>query len=123
MKKSKVLQINNQYIQHELEKSQRDADENRRKTRFMGLILVLAVFLFILPTYNLVESYNTLQEKEQQLLDLNKRYQTLTREEETESALVTKLKDDDYVAKYVRARLKYSKDGEIVYNIPGLLPE
>lgn len=123
MKKSNVLQINNQYIQDELQKRQKNADENRQKTRFMGLILILAVFLFILPTYNLVESYNTLKEKEQQLVTLEQRYQELVREEQIESSLVTKLKDEDYAAKYIRAKLQYSKEGEFIYNIPGLLPK
>lgn len=123
MKKSNVLQINNQYIQDELQKRQKKADENRQKTRFMGLILILAVFLFILPTYNLVESYNTLKEKEQQLVTLEQRYQELVREEQIESSLVTKLKDEDYAAKYIRAKLQYSKEGEFIYNIPGLLPK
>lgn len=123
MKKSNVLQINNQYIQDELKKRQKHADENRQKTRFMGLILILAVFLFILPTYNLVESYNTLKEKEQQLVTLESKHQELIREEQIQSSLVTKLKDEDYAAKYIRAKLQYSKDGEFIYNIPGLLPK
>ena len=89
----------------------------------MRLILVLAIFLFILPTYNLVESYQTLKEKEEQLLQLEERYQKLTLQERIESSLVTKLKDEEYAAKYIRAKLQYSKDGEFIYNIPGLLPK
>lgn len=123
MKKSKVLQINNQFIENELQKRRQNADENRQKTRFMGLILVLAIFLFILPTYNLVESHKTLQEKEEQLVQLEERYKDLTRQEKIESSLVTKLTDEDYAAKYIRAKLQYSKEGEFVYNIPGLLPK
>lgn len=123
MKKSKVLQINNQFIENELQRRRQNADENRQKTRFMGLILVLAIFLFILPTYNLVESHNTLQEKEEQLVQLEERYKDLTRQEKIESSLVTKLTDEDYAAKYIRAKLQYSKEGEFVYNIPGLLPK
>ena len=51
MKKSNILQINNEFIQNELQKRRKNDDENRQKTRFMGLILVLAIFLFILPLY------------------------------------------------------------------------
>ena len=88
MKKSNVLQINNQFIQNELQKRRKNDDENRQKTRFMGLILVLAIFLFILPTYNLVESYQTLKEKEEQLVQLEEQYQELTLQERIESSLV-----------------------------------
>ena len=123
MKKSNIIQINNEFIQNELQYRRKNDDENRQKTRFMGLILVLAIFLFILPTYNLVESYNTLKDKEKQLVQLEERYQELTRQEKLESSLVTKLKDEEYAAKYIRAKLQYSKDGEFIYNIPGLLPK
>lgn len=123
MKKNNVLQINNQFIENELQKRRKNADENRQKTRFMGLILVLAIFLFILPTYNLVESYNTLKDKENQLVQLETRFKDLTLQERIESSLVKKLKDEEYAAKYIRAKLKYSKDGEFIYNIPGLLPK
>lgn len=123
MNKPKVLQINNQFIQNELKKRRQNADENRQKTRFMGLILVLAIFLFILPAYNLVESYQNLQEKEKQLLQLKERHQELVKEERIESTLVKKLKNEEYAAKYIRAKLQYSKDGEFIYNIPGLLPK
>ena len=100
MKKSNILQINNEFIQNELQKRRKNDDENRQKTRFMGLILVLAIFLFILPTYNLVESYNTLKDKEKQLVKLEERYQELTRQEKLESSLVTKLKDEEYAGYY-----------------------
>ncbi|MDO5079499.1 septum formation initiator family protein [Streptococcus minor] len=123
MKKSNILQINNDFIKNELQKRKKNDVENRQKTRFMGLILVLAIFLFILPTYNLVESYNTLKDKEKQLVQLKERQQELIRQEKLESSLVTKLKDEEYAAKYIRAKLQYSKDGEFIYNIPGLLPK
>ncbi len=86
----------------------------------MGAILVLVIFLFILPTYNLVQSYGKLQENEKKLVELETRYEELVDVEKQESQLVTKLKDEDYATKYVRAKYQYSKEGEFVYNIPGL---
>ncbi|MGT2755250.1 septum formation initiator family protein [Streptococcus ovis] len=123
MKKTNILQINNQYIQQELAKRKKNEDDHRQKTRFMGLILVLVVFLFILPTYNLVQSYNSLQEKKAQLVKLEEQYHQLVREEKIESSLLTKLKDKEYAAKYIRAKWQFSKEGEFIYNIPGLLPK
>ncbi|MTB63403.1 septum formation initiator family protein [Streptococcus sp. zg-86] len=122
MKKSNILQINNHYIQEELQKSQRYRQEKKQKNRFMGSILILVVFLFVLPTYNLVASYQTLQKREAQLIELEDRYKELARQQKMESSLVKKLEDEEYVAKYIRAKIQYSKDGEFIYNIPGLLP-
>ncbi len=123
MKKPNILKINNQYTQQELPKRKKNEDDHRQKTRFMGLILVLVVFLFILPTYNLVQSYNSLQEKKEQLVKLEEQYHQLVREEKIESSLLTKLKDKEYAAKYIRAKWQFSKEGEFIYNIPGLLPK
>lgn len=123
MSKAKVVQINNQFIQEEVKKSQLYQAEKRKKNRFMGSILILVVFLFILPTYNLVASYNQLKEKEASLAELEARYQELTEQEKIESDLVSKLEDEDYALKYIRAKYQYSKEGELVYNIPGILPK
>lgn len=123
MKKSNILQINNQFIQDELQKTKTYQQEKRRKNRFMASILVLVIFLFILPTYNLVESYNTLKKNEAKLVELQKHYEELSQEKKVEEALLKKLQDENYAAKYIRARYQFSKDGEIVYNIPGLLPK
>ncbi|MGZ7227042.1 septum formation initiator family protein, partial [Streptococcus pyogenes] len=62
-------------------------------------------------------------EREEQLVQLEDRYKELSRQEKIESSLVTKLKDEEYAAKYIRAKLQYSKEGEFIYNIPGLLPK
>ncbi|MGT2911965.1 FtsB family cell division protein [Streptococcus cameli] len=123
MRKSKILQLNNSYIQDEASKRRQMEYEVKQKNRFMALILVLVMFLFILPTYNLVESYNTLKQKEEQLVELEAKYDELSRQERIQSSLLTKLKDEEYIKKYIRAKYQYSKDGEMIYNIPGLLPK
>lgn len=123
MKKSNILQINNRYIQEELRKTDRYKQEKQRKNRFMGAILVLVVFLFILPTYNLVETYTNIGKSEAKLAELKQHLQELSEEAKLETTLVTKLQDEEYAAKYVRARYQYSKEGEFIYNIPGLLPQ
>lgn len=38
----------------------------------MGWILIVVMLLFILPTYNLVKSYQTLQERKEQVVSLQK---------------------------------------------------
>ena len=58
----------------------------------MGWVLILMILLFILPTYNLAQSYHQLLQRRQQLSDLQTQYQNLSEEKEKETAFATKLK-------------------------------
>ena len=118
-----IVQLNNQYIQDENQRRRYLEEERRKKNRFMGWVLILVMLLFILPTYNLVQSYQTLLERRQKLVELEEKYDELSREKEYQENLSKRLKDDDYAAKYARAKYFYAKDGETIYNIPDLLPQ
>ena len=118
-----IVQLNNQYIQDENQRRRYLEEERRKKNRFMGWVLILVMLLFILPTYNLVQSYQTLLERRQKLVELEEKYDELSREKENQENLSKRLKDDDYAAKYARAKYFYAKEGETIYNIPDLLPQ
>ena len=114
--------MNNSFIQNEHQRRKYLMEERQRRNRFMGWVLILIMLLFILPTYNLTQSYQQLLERRQELADLKKQYQELSDEKDKESNLATKLKDETYAAKYLRAKYYYSKSWEEVYTIPDLLP-
>ena len=118
-----IVQLNNRYIQDENQHRRYLEQERRKKNRFMGWVLILMILLFILPTYNLVQSYQTLLERRQKLVELQEKYDELSREKEYQENLSKRLKDDDYAAKYARAKYFYAKEGETIYNIPDLLPQ
>ena len=118
-----IVQLNNQYIQDENQRRRYLEEERRKKNRFMGWVLILVMLLFILPAYNLVQSYQTLLERRQKLVELQEKYDELSREKEYQENLSKRLKDDDYAAKYARAKYFYAKEGETIYNIPDLLPQ
>ena len=118
-----IVQLNNQYIQDENQRRRYLEEERRKKNRFMGWVLILVMLLFILPTYNLVQSYQTLLERRQKLVELKEKYDELSKEKEYQENLSKRLKDDDYAAKYARAKYFYAKEGETIYNIPDLLPQ
>ena len=118
-----IVQLNNQYIQDENQRRRYLEEECRKKNRFMGWVLILVMLLFILPTYNLVQSYQTLLERRQKLVELQEKYDELSKEKEYQENLSKRLKDDDYAAKYARAKYFYAKEGETIYNIPDLLPQ
>ena len=118
-----IVQLNNQYIQDENQRRRYLEEERRKKNRFMGWVLILVMLLFILPTYNLVQSYQTILERRQKLVELQEKYDELSKEKEYQENLSKRLKDDDYAAKYARAKYFYAKEGETIYNIPDLLPQ
>lgn len=118
--------MNNKYIKKYIkDESQRKRflEERKKRNRFMGLVLILVMLLFILPTYNLAQSYQSLQDKKEQYKQLEKEYQKTSEQKEYQKDIAKKLKDDDYATKYARAKYSFSKDGEFVYTIPDLLPQ
>ena len=118
-----IVQINNRYIQDEHQRRKYQNEERKKQNRFMGWVLILIILLFILPTYNLAQSYQTLQKRKQQYVQLQEQYQQTLEEKEYQKDIVEKLKDDEYAAKYARAKYSFSKDGEYIYTIPNLLPK
>lgn len=118
-----ILQIKNQYITDEGQKRRFLEEEIRRKNRFMAWVLILVMLLFILPTYNLMQSYQLLTQHRKQLQTLQKEYRELEAREKAQSDLANKLKDEEYAAKYARAKYFYSKEGEYIYNAPNVLPQ
>ena len=110
-----IVQINNRFIQDENQRRRYLDEERRKRNRFMGWVLILVMLLFILPAYNLYQSYETLLNRRAQYAQLQKKYEKLGEE--------TKLKDDSYAAKYARAKYSFSKEGEYIYTTPDLLPQ
>ncbi|CAM4235374.1 septum formation initiation protein [Streptococcus penaeicida] len=123
MKKPSIVQLNNKYIKNENQKKRFEEEESQKRNRFMGWILVVMMFLFILPTYNLVKSYVSLQEQNKQVTTLKKEYKALDKSTKAEKKLAKQLKNTDYVKKYARAKYYLTQEGEVVYPIPGLLPK
>ncbi|HHK0165983.1 TPA: septum formation initiator family protein [Streptococcus pyogenes] len=123
MKKPSIVQLNNHYIKKENLKKKFEEEEFQKRNRFMGWILVSMMFLFILPTYNLVKSYVDFEKQNQQVVKLKKEYNELSKRTKKEKQLAERLKDDNFVKKYARAKYYLSREGEMIYPIPGLLPK
>lgn len=123
MKKPSIVQLNNHYIKKENLKKKFEEEESQKRNRFMGWILVSMMFLFVLPTYNLVKSYVDFEKQNQQVVKLKKEYNELSKSTKKEKQLAERLKDDNFVKKYARAKYYLSREGEMIYPIPGLLPK
>ena len=110
-KKPNIVQLTNDYIDNANQEHRLERAEHEQRNRFMGWILFVVVLLFILPTYNLVETYMNIKQQEK-LSDQTKERKDLAK----------KLKDDAFAEKYARAKYYYSREGESIYPVPSLLP-
>ena len=90
--------MNNSFIQNEHQRRHYLMKERQKRNRFMGWVLILVILLFILPTFNLVQSYRNLLERRTQLTHLQKRYEEISNEKESQKAFANKLKDEEYAA-------------------------
>lgn len=86
MKKPSIVQLNNHYINEENLKKRFEEEEIQKRNRFMGWILVSMMFLFILPTYNLVKSYVDFKKQNQQVIKLQKEYEALEKNTKSEKS-------------------------------------
>ena len=75
-----IVQINNRFIQDENQRRRYLDEERRKRNRFMGWVLILVILLFILPTYNLYQNYQTLLNRRVQYTELQKKYEKLSEE-------------------------------------------
>lgn len=123
MSKKNIVQLNNQYIQDENQKTRYEEAEASKRHHLMGIIMLFVILLFILPTFNLVESYRSIQSNKKEIAKLNKEYKALSEKTTKEQALAKSLQDTTYIEKYARAKYYLSKDGETIYLVPGLLPK
>lgn len=123
MKTSKIVQLNNDFTQRANSLKRYQETDHYRRNRLMGWVLVVTMLVFILPVYNLVSNYVKLQEKEAKMVQLTETYEELTRRAKEEKELAKNLKETSYVEKYARAKYYYSRDGEMIFPLPDLVPK
>lgn len=123
MPRANVVQLNNDYIKDQHLQKRYELEVATKRRRFLGWILLLVMLLFILPTYNLIMSYQDLQDKHQEVIQLKAEHKKLSQEVADKQLLITQMKDETFAAKYARAKYYYSKPGELVFSLPDLLPK
>lgn len=114
----KIVRLNNEFTAQQLNRIQTN-NKQVPKRRYLGLILVAVILVMILPTINLVKSYQTLQSRLELKAEYKKKSDALDKQLAIEKADIVKLKDPIFIEKYARLRY-YSKDGEKVFWIPEL---
>ena len=114
----KIVRLNNEFTAQQLNRIQTN-NKQVPKRRYLGLILVAVILVMILPTINLVKSYQTLQSRLELKAEYEKKSDALDKQLAIEKADIVKLKDPIFIEKYARLRY-YTKDGEKVCLIPEL---
>lgn len=86
------------------------------KRFFVGSLILIV--LLVLSFFTLFQDWLKIASNKQELSRLEVYYNELLNEEESLNSEVTKLHDEDYVARYARERYMYSLPGEIIIKMP-----
>lgn len=86
----------------------------RRKVFFLLILFVVMIAALFCSFMN---SYKQVNEKLKEKEELTLQYKELTDEEEMLQKEVTRLQDPEYIARYVREKYMYSKEGELILRI------
>lgn len=85
----------------------------KRKIRFLFAFLIFGVIVATLG-YNLFSNIKTINAMKIEKKDLQNKIVELADEKKILENDILKLKNPDYIAKYVREHYYYSKDGELI---------
>lgn len=88
--------------------------KDKRRLLILMVFFVPLLILFITNTMSYASIiYSNFKEKK----ELENKYQEILEEEELLKSEISKLQDEEYVARYAREKYLYSKDGEIIIKI------
>ena len=85
----------------------------KEKKRLFVLSVSILTLLSVL-VYSVATTCPSILENKSKIKELNKEYNELLSNEEKLVSEVTKLQDDEYVARYAKEKFMYSEDGEII---------
>lgn len=82
---------------------------------FISLIVFGAITISL--GYNLFDNVRSIQKMKKEKITLNEQISDLQKEKEVFETDIMKLENPDYIAKYVREKYFYSKEGELILRI------
>lgn len=96
----------------------KNGDELMKKTKKekkrLFVLSVSIIGLLSVLVYSVATTCPAILENKSKIKELNKEYNELLSNEEKLVSEVTKLQDDEYVARYAKEKFMYSEDGEII---------
>lgn len=89
----------------------------KKKRRFL-LLGISSIFIIFVMTFTIGKYWIEIFEKYQEKKALDKELTELREKEEELKVDANKLQNPDYIARYAREKYLYSKDGELILQIP-----
>ena len=86
----------------------------KKEKKRMLLIALSICFLSFMLVHSVASDWGEILENNKEIKRLNSEYNNLLEEEEKLSSDVTKLQDEDYVARYAKEKYLYSQDGDVI---------
>lgn len=95
--------------------------KRKRKASKSKIRIFISLIIFGSVTcalgYNCLCNILKIQDMKEEKVDLQNKLISLQEEKETLETDILKLEDPDYIAKYVREKYFYSKDGELILRL------
>lgn len=95
--------------------------KRKRKASKSKIRIFISLIIFCSVTaalgYNCLNNIIKIQSMKKEKEDLQNQLVTLQEEKESLETDILKLEDPDYIAKYVREKYFYSKDGELILRL------
>lgn len=96
-------------------------NRQRRRKRFLRRFLTVGVLVLSLVTlgyFTFTDRLNRLAEAQSQLDQYKEEYSNLVEKEEYYRDEISKLENEDYIAKLAREKYFKSEEGEIIFKLP-----
>lgn len=99
----------------------KNKNKKKRKASKSKIRVLIALVVFgsitVALGYDCLNNIMKIQEMKKEKKNLENQLITLQEEQESLESDILRLKDPDYIAKYVREKYFYSKDGELILRL------
>lgn len=118
IKQQNIAKLQTNYALQQEESQISTARRKKVLYRRLAVFFAFAIIISYLMISTLISQNSVLAEKAEEKDQLQKDLASLQHEEELLKEEVTKLKDDEYIAKLARSEYFLSEDNEIIFTLP-----
>lgn len=90
------------------------ARKSRKEKKRLFLISITIITLLVVLAVSVYNDFNQIMKNKKTERELAKKYELLVEEETRLNAEITKLEDDEYLARYAKEKYMLSKDGDTI---------
>lgn len=116
-----VKTLDNDYVRSSAEKLKKQQIKQRKRVlsrRRLVVFFAFAAVVCIVLGSAMINQNARLAEKEEEKSQVEEQLATVKEQQEMLKLQITKLEDDDYIAKLARKEYFLSEEGEIIFTIP-----